>query len=691
MKTVTGLIRSALQLALRWLVTVLSMGIIAWILPGISFASSETMPRWAVISLAVLLLAVVNTLVRPIVMLFARPLGWIVVLLVAFFLSAVTIVLTANLLPGFNASFGSALLAGIVLAFLNSILSGVLDINEPGSWYQNQIRRQAAKRPFDTSTNPGRGLMLVEIDGLSYWHMRKAIDEGRMPTLQAMIDEDGYQLSRVDCGLPSMTSSCQAGIMFGENHDIPAYRWYDKSKQKLYVSANDAPELNRRYAHGQGLMRGGSSILNMFDGDAKTSLFTMSNMFTGTAEDKKDRADDISTLVLNPYFLSRAFFLFLADFVRELWEALQQKVKNVEPRLNRLAEYYPFVRAAMCGMMREMSSNIAMLQMYRGAPVIYMLYLGYDEVAHHSGPWTTDAFGDLGRLDNSLAQLRKVTRGDTPRPYEFIVLSDHGQSFGATFKQRYGLSIKDFIVTQLPKGTTVAQSIGGDRGGSSLRGVAAELAGVAQSKQANVFDKTAAKQGQKLAELGVEEEDKDVSAKKASVTAYGSGNACQVYFDLYPRKIKLSELEAAYPGMVDALVGHEGIGLVCAYEDDGSILALGKAGRRNLNTGEVTGQDPLQPFVRESGPGTATIEKRVWQLKRVMEFPSAGDLWVISTWYEDGTVAALEELIGNHGGLGGEQTDAFLFHPPDLTVPDTRNAIDVFAILNGRREDDSKE
>ena len=68
-----------------------------------------------------------------------------------------------------------------------------------------------------------------------------------------------------------------------------------------------------------------------------------------------------------------------------------------------------------------------------------------------------------------------------------------------------------------------------------------------------------------------------------------------------------------------------------------------------------------------------------------MDFPNAGDLMVISTVYPDGTVAALEELIGNHGGLGGEQTDAFIFHPPGLAVGPTRNAIDVFQILNDFR------
>ena len=81
--------------------------------------------------------------------------------------------------------------------------------------------------------------------------------------------------------------------------------------------------------------------------------------------------------------------------------------------------------------------------------------------------------------------------------------------------------------------------------------------------------------------------------KPASVTAYGSGNAAQVYFDLYPRKIKLSELEAAYPNMIDALVQHEGIGMVIGYDDNMMAVALGKGGQRNLCTGEVIGVDPV--------------------------------------------------------------------------------------------------
>ncbi|MCB0162492.1 MAG: hypothetical protein KDD83_30350, partial [Caldilineaceae bacterium] len=178
-----------------------------------------------------------------------------------------------------------------------------------------------------------------------------------MPTLQAMIDEDGYQLSRTDCGLPSMTSSCQAGIMFGDNFDIPAYRWYDKDKQKLYVSASDATELNARYAHGHGLMRGGSSIMNMLNGDAEKSMFTMANMFEADAAENRRRAQDVTLLMLDPNFLMRELALFFVELGRELWEAWQQKRKDVRPRLNRMEHWYPFVRAAMCSLMRDISAN----------------------------------------------------------------------------------------------------------------------------------------------------------------------------------------------------------------------------------------------------------------------------------------------------------------------------------------------
>jgi uncharacterized membrane protein YvlD (DUF360 family) len=666
-------------------VDALSLLFTGWILPGVELTPVGNTGVLTVAIGAAFLLTIVNLLIRPIVFFLAKPLGWIALFVIGFLVNAVALWITAYLMPGFDVNFVGSILGGIVFAFFNSIMTGILEVDEEGSWYQNRIEKRAKEQPYAGADQTGRGLMMLEVDGLSYWHIKKALDDGLLPTLAQMIKEDGYVLSHVDCGLPSMTSSCQAGIMFGDNHDIPAYRWYDKEKQKLYVSASDATELNARYSQGQGLMREGSSIMNMMAGDAEKSLFTMANMWSGSEEEKHRRASDVALLMLNPYFLTRVIVVFFWETGRELWEAFKQKVQNVQPRLNRMEHWYPFVRAAMCGPMRDISANVAILDMMRGAPSIYMLYLGYDEVAHHSGPWTSDAFGDLRRLDRTLARLRNVIRDKAPRPYSFIILSDHGQSFGPTFKQRYGITIKELIEQLLPQGTTVTQSIGGDTGAVGLQGVAGELANMHQTGTGGAIGKSVAKQGQKLAKKGAEADAKGISEEQAAVTAYGSGNAAQVYFSLYPRKIKLSELEAAYPGMIDALVQHEGLGMVIGYEDDMTAVVLGKGGKRNLHTGEVVGTDPVAPYAPAEGHGAAPLETRIWQLQRVMDFPSAGDLWLISTVYPDGTVAALEELVGNHGGVGGEQTDAFIFHPADMEVPATRCSTDVFHILDSHR------
>jgi hypothetical protein len=128
---------------------------------------------------------------------------------------------------------------------------------------------------------------------------------------------------------------------------------------------------------------------------------------------------------------------------------------------------------------------------------------------------------------------------------------------------------------------------------------------------------------------------------------------------------------------METLVGHEGVGFVVSYGDDRVPIVMGKDGVRNLHTGEVVGRDPLEPY--------GDVNLRAEQVRRVADFPHAGDLMVNSTLYPDGTVAAMEDLVGSHGGMGGEQTDAFIFHAPDMQVPETKNSADVFAILDARR------
>lgn len=685
MDAIRYVVRWLFRFIVVWVVDAVSLLVATLIVPGMALRADAGEGILVTAAAAAFMLGIINLLVRPLILLLTLPLGFIVTFAVGFFINAVTLLITAWLLPVLEVNgFLAAFLGGLVLAAVNTVITGVLTVDDEDSFYQGVVERLAKWQAFRGAAESGRGLVMMEIDGLSYWHMRHALAKGMLPTLQQMIDEDGYVLSRVDCGLPSQTSACQAGIMFGDNYDIPAFRWFDKDRQKLLVSGSDAAELNARYAQGHGLMRGGSSINNMLNGDAEKSILTLADLTSGSSAERSRRATDMYLLAANPYFLMRTVVLVFGDAILEVFQYLRACVQNVQPRLDRLRHFYPLIRAATTVLMRDVAAYLTALDIVRGAPSIYVTWPGYDEVAHHSGPWSGDAFGVLRRYDRVIRRVRDLIRTKAPRSYDLILLSDHGQSFGATYKQRYGYSLKEFIERHLPKGTSVSQHMGGDTGVISLAAVSGELNNVQQQGVSGRVGRAVVKQGQKAAQRAVREREVREGAGEAQVVAYGSGNLAQVYFDLYPRKISLPELEAAYPGMLDALVAHEGIGIVVGYEaaadGDGPVgapIVLGKAGTRNLHTGEVTGDDPLKPY------GDADL--RAWQVRRVMDFPHAGDLMVVSTIYADGTVAALEELIGSHGGMGGEQTDAFLFHPADLSVWETRNSTDVFHILNARR------
>lgn len=674
-------LRAAIRFLIIWLLSAVSLVITDWLLPGIELVAIDPYPRWTIAMAAAFVLGLVNLLIRPVILLLAVPLGFIVLFVAGFLVNAVMLRITANLLDGGLLVDGwlPAILGGIVLAMVTSIITALIGVDDAGAFYEGVIERQLVRQRAPLPENPTTGLVMLEIDGLSYHHIRKAIDEGYMPNVRQMIERDGYVLSHTDCGLPSQTSACQTGILFGDNHDIPAFRWYDKARGKLFVSGNDAAEINARYAHGQGLLRGGASINNMMNGDATLSLLTASDLRGGTAEQQRARARDVYLLLLNPHFFMRVLGLFIGESILEVWQYFRDVTAGVQPRLNRLHKFYPFVRSATTVFMREVSGFLTLMQIVRGEPAMYTTWPGYDEVAHHSGPWSKHAFGTLRGFDRFIGSVRQMIETKAPRPYELLLLSDHGQSFGPTFLMRYGYTLKEFIERHMPAGTIMVQTSGGDDGSLSVASTAAELGNIQAQGMGGRTGQAAVKQMQKAAELTatMDEETEQSASAAADVTFCGSGNLGQVYFHAFDHRTTLDELNETFPGMVEAVIGHEGVGLVVVAGADGAPVAYGKNGRRNLHTGEVTGDDPLRPY--------GDVELRAWQVRRVADFPSAGDLIIVSTLYPDGTVAALEELIGNHGGMGGEQTDSFLLHPADMVVPPTRSSVDIFSLLDARR------
>src|SRR5438046_8347425 len=76
-------------------------------------------------------------------------------------------------------------------------------------------------------------LVILHLDGVSANTLSKALDDGDMPFLRRLIDAEGYELHRYRCGLPSTTPFAQAGILYGDNSEIPCFRWWDREQRVL--------------------------------------------------------------------------------------------------------------------------------------------------------------------------------------------------------------------------------------------------------------------------------------------------------------------------------------------------------------------------------------------------------------------------------------------------------------------------
>ncbi|MCK5408354.1 MAG: phage holin family protein, partial [Candidatus Krumholzibacteria bacterium] len=424
-------------------VEVLGLWLLSRVLPGLDVQSVPT-AAWAIVVIALL-----NALVRPLIILLTLPFtvlsfGFLILVLNAFIL-----VIAGRIVEGLVISdLLTAMVAAFGLSVINTFITSVFSLNDEDSVYRNIVRRIARRAaPSDEHLPPG--LIVIEIDGLSVPVFEAALSRGYMPTLERWLRRGSHKLTGWDCGLPSQSSSSQAGILCGNNFDIPAFRWYEKESGRLMVSnkPSDAAEIERRVSSGEGLLRdGGYSVGNIISGDASKSVLTLSKMFDPARFGRQGYSGFFLYLV-NPYHFTRALVLSLREVLVELWQGARQRLLGVQPRVPRGGSFL-LLRAASTAFLREVSASLLMAEMFAGTPVAYITLVGYDVVAHHAGPARRDAMHHLRDVDREIALLARAAE-DSPRPYYFVVLSDHGQSFGATFKQRYGSTLEQFVQSLL--------------------------------------------------------------------------------------------------------------------------------------------------------------------------------------------------------------------------------------------------
>jgi hypothetical protein len=407
----------------------------------------------------------------------------------------------------------------------------------------------------------------------------------------------------------------------------------------------DAAVIESRISDGRGLLAdGGVSISNLFSGDAPRSMLTMS----GTGRDDKGLGPSRSyaAFLTHPAGFFRAVLLTLGEMAKEVFQARSQRRRDVVPRIDRHGPYIA-LRGVTNVFLRDLNVTLVVEEMMRGAKSIFVDFVDYDEIAHHAGVTRRESLDALYGLDQVVASLKALAEsGATARPYHLVLVSDHGQSQGSTFLQRYGTTLEAFIAERLgasPVGSADAQH----EARGAVRLLTSELAGQGAAGKAVASVVTASTEpgrGRKAA--GVP------SPAAVPLTVIGSGNLGGVWLPGTGHTLDRAGIDRAHPGLVDALRHHPGIGFV-VVRDGKHVVALGSLGEHNLDTGVVTGTDPLTQF-----PDAAA------DYARAARFPAAPDIYVNSLYDPRlDEVAAFEELVGCHGGQGGWQTRPVLVYP----------------------------
>jgi Type I phosphodiesterase / nucleotide pyrophosphatase len=281
--------------------------------------------------------------------------------------------------------------------------------------------------------------------------------DGNAPTMARWADQDGYRLVEWEPDLSSQTGASQAGILLGSNEDIPAFRWVEKETGALMTCSApaDCAEIERRHVTGAALLAdGGASRGNLLSGEADEVILTVSRM-----EAEKRANPGYRAFLANGFNVTRALVLFAWEVLLERTAALRAVRCDVRPRGHR-GGVYPFIRGAMCVIVRDLIVFGVLTDMMRGRPAVYATFSSYDEVAHHSGLERADTLEALRKLDQQFGRIEHARRY-APRPYEIVVLSDHGQTQGATFKQRNRYGLDELVERSLSSGA-VADFLGGD-------------------------------------------------------------------------------------------------------------------------------------------------------------------------------------------------------------------------------------
>jgi uncharacterized membrane protein YvlD (DUF360 family) len=635
-----------------------------------SWVRGFELPSWWQPPVMALLLGLLTAVVWPLVMRVALPVALFTFGIGSFLLLAAGVLAISFTVPGVVvADFRVALVVAVALAAVSGVVSSLLAVDEDELFFR-RARRRAGRTPPEVDRPAG--VVFLQIDALAHETARRAVRDGWMPNLAGWLRSGSHTMTSWHTDWSSQTGAAVSGILHGSNHDILGFRWYEKDRDHITRVSHpvDAAEVERRHSDGRGLLAGGGAGRgNLFTGDAAHVSLTMSSLaFVVPRRSRRERREHdrvgsgYYAYFANPVNALRTLAVSAADIVRELAAAARERRDDVRPRVPR-GGIYPLARPGLTVISRDVVVFALLEDMLAGRPVAYADFLGYDEAAHHAGLERADSLAVLRSIDQQIGRLHRATEL-APREYSLVVLSDHGQTQGWAFADRFGESIEELVARLC--GTEVEprkRALTGPR--DSRRTTEGWQVTTALAESSGPISR---RLRQRVERAGTERHDHqlvpgepgEVPRVAPGVVCVVSGHQAMVSFADLPGRVPLEEIERHWPDLLPGLVDHDGVGFLLVHSEEFGPVVLGREGLHRLATGVVVGTDPLLPYGEHAQHLVA----------RVSAFPHCADV-VINSRYDPGTdeASSFEPHVGSHGGLGGPQQHALLTYPRDWAPP----------------------
>ncbi|MFD5265033.1 phage holin family protein [Streptomyces sp. NPDC058335] len=634
-----------------WGVSTVTMLVLAGILPDFRLQSPDGDSATTIAVTAAAgagVFGVLSALAWPLLVRLLLLVPALVLGLLVFFLNGSLLLLALRLNPSgqSEAAPETAVIVAAVMSAVASATGGALAVRDDDA-YRRRLYRLADRRRRGGPACPAtHGTVFVQLDGVGHDVLAAAVGKGLMPTVARWLGarpdtaaRPTHRLTPWRTDWSSQTGASQLGILHGSNFDVPAFRWYEKDSREVMVCnrPTSAAELQRRAVERTGddglLSADGASRGNLFGGGAGEQALVLSIAVGRRSSATRSRAGYFAYFS-DPANAVRTALSFVAEAGREIGQSTRARLRKQRPRVAR-GGLYPFIRAFATVVERDVVVAAVTGDMLAGRSAVYADLVAYDEVAHHSGPLGRDTEQVLARLDRSLALIENVAE-HAPRPYRIVVLSDHGQSPGETFRARYGLTLGDLV--RAGCGLPVPRRARRTHSGAEAR--AAVRAAL-----------------RRPVEEGGEQHR---PSRRSEPIVLASGNLGLVSFPDVPHRMSKEEIDARHPALLTTLANHPGIGFLLVRSEEHGGVVLGAYGA----------QIPVDRLDEEPGPLAGFGPGAAEAVRRTHSFPHTADI-MVNSFHDpaDGEVLAFEEQIGSHGGLGGAQSKPFLLSPLALSPP----------------------